>query len=73
MYDEMAIVGGKNVAQGSSAKSFDNVEIPSHGDKINVEEEDDGDSQLVKDNDQQSTASAPVESRKTKREIARMI
>jgi len=27
MYDEMAIVVGKDVARGSGAKSFDDVEI----------------------------------------------
>lgn len=64
MYDEMAIVVGKDVARGSSAKSFDDVEIQSHG-AANMEERGDGDDEFVKENDKQSTSSAPLESRKS--------
>jgi len=67
MYHEMAIVVGKDVARGSGAKSFDNIEIHSCGDKICLEEKGDGNSELVKDNDKQSTSSAPLESRKSKK------
>ena len=63
----MAIVVEKDVAQGSGAKSFDNVEIYSYGDEVCLEENGDGDSELVKDNDKQSTLSAPLESRKSQK------
>ncbi|KAJ8432336.1 hypothetical protein Cgig2_020685 [Carnegiea gigantea] len=62
IYNEMAIVVGKDVAQGSSARSFDDVEIYSHGDTTNLEG--DGDSEFMKDNDKQSISSAPLELRK---------
>jgi len=61
MYHEMAIVVGKDVAQGSGTKSFDDIEIHSWGDKICLEEKGDGDSELVKDNDKRSISSAPLE------------
>ena len=64
MYDEMAIVVGKDVAQGSDAKSFDDVEIHSYGTTINLEEKGDGDSKFIKDNDKQYTSSAPLKLRK---------
>ncbi|KAJ8425036.1 hypothetical protein Cgig2_006496 [Carnegiea gigantea] len=66
-YDEMAVVAGKDVAQGSRAKSFDDVEIHSRGNSINLEEKGDGDSEFMKDNDKQSTSSAPLESRKSRK------
>ena len=71
MYHEMAIVVGKDVVQGSGAKSFDDIEIHSCGDKICLEEKGDGDSKLVKDNDKQSTSSIPLESRKKQKENPR--
>jgi len=65
MYHKMAIAVGKNVARGSGAKSFNDVEIHSCGHKICLEGKGDGDSELVKDNDKQSTPSAPLKSRKS--------
>ena len=66
MYDEMATVVGKDVARGSGAKSFDDVDIQSHG-TTNVEEKgEDGDA-FLKENDKQSTSSAPLESRKSRK------
>jgi len=67
MYHEMAIVVGKDVAQGSGAKSFDDVQIHSCGDKICWEEKGVVDSELVKDDDKQSTSSTPLESRKSRK------
>ncbi|KAJ8428051.1 hypothetical protein Cgig2_027622 [Carnegiea gigantea] len=64
MYDEMAVVVGKDVAQRSGAKFFDDVEIHSHGNTTNLEEKGDGDSKFMKDSDKQSASSAPLESRK---------
>ncbi|KAJ8429590.1 hypothetical protein Cgig2_008561 [Carnegiea gigantea] len=69
MYDEMAIVVGKDVARGSGAKSFDDVDIKSLG-VTNLEEKGDGDDEFVKENDKQLTSSAPLESR-TSRKRAR--
>ena len=66
MYDEMAIVVGKDVARGSGATSFDDVEIQSLG-VTNLEEKGDGDDEFVKENDKQSTSSAPMESRKSRK------
>ena len=53
MYDEMIIVFRNDVAQGSGAKSFDDVEILSHGTVINFEEKGDNDSEFMKNNDKQ--------------------
>ena len=66
MYDEMATVVGKDVARGSGAKSFHDVEIQSLG-VTNLEEKGDGDDEFVKENDKQSTSSAPLESRKNRK------
>ncbi|KAJ8445218.1 hypothetical protein Cgig2_024424 [Carnegiea gigantea] len=57
MYDEMAVVVGKDAARGSGAKSFDDVEIHSHRNTANLEEKGDGDSEFMKDNNKQSTSS----------------
>ncbi|KAJ8420621.1 hypothetical protein Cgig2_024211 [Carnegiea gigantea] len=67
MYDEMTVVVGKDVAQESGAKSFDDVEIHSHGNAINFEKKGDGDHEFVKDSNKQSTSSAPLESRKSRK------
>ncbi|KAJ8436610.1 hypothetical protein Cgig2_029856 [Carnegiea gigantea] len=64
MYDEIATVVEKDVTRGSGAKSFDDVETQSLG-VTNLEEKGDGDDEFVKENDKQSTSSAPMESRKT--------
>ena len=60
----MAIVIGKDVARGSGAKSFDDVKMQSHG-TTNLEEKDEGDDEFAKENEKQSTSSAPLESRKS--------
>ncbi|KAJ8434383.1 hypothetical protein Cgig2_014230 [Carnegiea gigantea] len=65
MYDEMTTVVGKDIARDSGAKSFDDVEIQSLG-AVNLEEKGDGDDEFVKENDKQSTSSAPLESRKSR-------
>ncbi|KAJ8453132.1 hypothetical protein Cgig2_008016 [Carnegiea gigantea] len=65
MYDEMATMVGKDIARGSGARSFDDVEIQSFG-AVNLEEKGDGDDEFVKENDKQSTLSAPLESRKSR-------
>jgi len=62
----MAIVIGKDVTKGTSVKSFDDVEIQSHG-TINLEEKGEGDNKFVKENDKQWTSSAPLESRKCRK------
>ena len=59
MYDEIVVVVRKDVARGSGAKSFDDVEIQSLGG--------DGDDEFVKENDKQSTSNAPLESRKSRK------
>ncbi|KAJ8429229.1 hypothetical protein Cgig2_009385 [Carnegiea gigantea] len=51
MYDEMAIVVGKDIARGRGAKSLDDVKIHSHRNTTNLEEKDDGDNDFMKDND----------------------
>jgi hypothetical protein len=66
MYDEMATVVGKDVARGSGAKSFDDVDIQSHG-TTNVEEKGEDGDEFLKENDKQSTSSAPLESRKSRK------
>ena len=66
MYDEMAAVVRKDVARGSGAKSFDDVDIQSHG-TTNVEEKGEDGDEFVKENDKQSTSSAPLESRKSRK------
>ncbi|KAJ8441646.1 hypothetical protein Cgig2_019780 [Carnegiea gigantea] len=66
MYDEIAIMVGKDVARESGAKSFDDVEIKSHG-VVNLEEKGDGDDESVKENDKQSTLSVQLESRKSRK------
>ena len=68
MYDEMAIVVGKDVARGSGTQSFDDVEIQSPG-VTNLEEKRDGDDEFLKENDKQSTSSAPMESRKSRKRV----
>jgi len=68
MYDEIAIVVGKDVARESGATSFDDVEIQSLG-VTNLEEKRDGDDEFLKENDKQSTSSAPMESRKIRKSI----
>ncbi|KAJ8433345.1 hypothetical protein Cgig2_004498 [Carnegiea gigantea] len=67
MYDEMDIVVGKDVARGSGAKSFDNVEIESLG-VTNLEEKGDGDDEFVKENDKQSTLNAHWNQEKVEKE-----
>ena len=67
MHDEMAIVVGKDVAQESGAKSFDDVEIHSHGNTTNLEEKGNGDSEFMKDNDKQSSSSALLKLRKSRK------
>jgi len=64
MHDEMATVGWKDLARGSGAKSFDDVEIQSHKD-VNLEQKGDGDDEFVKENDKHSTSSVPLELRKS--------
>ena len=66
MYDEMATVVGKDVARGSGAKSFDDVDIQSHG-TTNVEEKGEDGDEFLKENDTQSTSSAPLESRENRK------
>jgi len=68
----MTIVVGKHVAWGSGAKSFDDFEIQSHG-TMNLEEKGDGGDEFVKENDKQSTSSAPSVSRKSRREPVTII
>ena len=68
MYDEMTVVVGKDVARGSGAKSFEDVEIQSLGVTI-LEEKGDGDDDLMKENDKQSTSSVPLESRKSRKRV----
>jgi len=63
MYDEMAVVVGKDVTRGSYAKSFNDI-VQTREETINLEEKDNGDSDTVKKNDKQSTSSVPVESRR---------
>uniref|UniRef100_A0A7C9CN93 Myb/SANT-like domain-containing protein n=1 Tax=Opuntia streptacantha TaxID=393608 RepID=A0A7C9CN93_OPUST len=63
MYDEMAVVVGKDVARGSCTKSFEDI-VQTCEETINVEDKDNGDSETVKENDKQSTSSVPVESRR---------
>ncbi|KAJ8422115.1 hypothetical protein Cgig2_025300 [Carnegiea gigantea] len=53
MYDEMAVVVGKDVH--------------SHENTTNLEEKGNGDSEIVKNNDKQSISSAPLESRKSRK------
>jgi len=67
MYDEVAVVVGKDVARGSGTESFDDVEIQSHRNTANLEEKGDGDSEFMKDNDKQLTSSVPLESRKSQK------
>jgi len=67
MYDKMVVVVGKDVTQGTGAKSFDGIEIHSHGNMINLEEKGDGDNEFIKDNDRQSASSMPLESRKSQK------
>jgi len=62
----MAIAVGKDVARGSGVKSFDDVEIQSH-EAVNLEEKGDGDDGFLKENDKQSTSSASLESRKSRK------
>ena len=66
MYDQMATVVGKDVARGSGAKSFDDVDKQSHG-TTNVEEKGEDGDEFLKENDKQSTSSAPLESRKSRK------
>ena len=58
---------GKDVARGSGAKSFDDVEIHSHKNTANSEEKGDSGSEFMKNNDKQSTSSVPLESRKSRK------
>jgi len=54
MHDEMATVVGKDIARGSGAKSFDDIEIQSLG-ALNLEEKGNGDNddEFVKENDKE--------------------
>ena len=54
MYDQMATVAGKDVARGSGAMSFDDVDIQSHG-TTNVDEKGEDGDEFLKENDNQST------------------
>ena len=63
MYDEMAVVVGKDVASGSCAKSFDDI-VQTQEETLNLEEKGNGDNETIKENDKQSTSSVPVESRR---------
>uniref|UniRef100_A0A7C9CQJ2 Uncharacterized protein n=1 Tax=Opuntia streptacantha TaxID=393608 RepID=A0A7C9CQJ2_OPUST len=63
MYDEMAVVVGKDVARGSCAKLFDDI-AQACEETINLEEKGDGDSETIKENNKQSTLSVPLESRR---------
>ena len=72
MYDEMAIVVGKDVARGSCDKSFDDI-AQAHEEAINLEDKGDGDSETIKENDKQSTSSVPLELRRGERGFAKMI
>ena len=63
MYDEMAVVVGKDVARKSCAKSFDDI-VQTQEETLNLEEKGNGDNETIKENDKQSTSSVPVESRR---------
>ena len=60
----MAIVVEKDVARGIGSKPFNDAEIRSHGNTINLEEKDDGDNEFMKESDKQLTSSVPLELRK---------
>jgi len=63
MYDEMAVVVGKDVTRGSYAELFDDI-AQAHEETINLEEKGDGDSEIVKENDKKSTSSVPLQLRR---------
>jgi len=50
----MVVAVEKDVARGSGVKSFDDVEIQSHG-TMSMEERGDGDDEFMKENDKQFT------------------
>ena len=66
MHDGIATVIAKDIARGRGAKSFDDVEIQPHV-TANLEEKGGGDDEFVKENDEQSTLSASLESRKSRK------
>ena len=67
MYDEMAIVVGKDVARSSGAMSVDDGKIRSHG-TMKLEERGDGDNEFMKENNKQLISSTPLESRKVEKQ-----
>lgn len=66
-YDEMEIIFGEDVVGGNGAKSFANIEVQSQDDNVmNLEEKDDDESEMVKDNKHlASSCGLPSESKKS--------
>lgn len=68
LYDEMAIVVGKDTARGNFSKSFDDVELQSRENVINLEDKGDDENEIVKDDKQSASSNVqPLESRRTRK------